>query len=61
MTDNTVRVTISMDEDLDKEIEDQLDYGDNKSEFIRNALRKELDGECGSEGNPKAATGMAAD
>lgn len=39
----TERMTISMDDDLAERINDQLEWGDNRSELVRELLREALD------------------
>ena len=52
-------VTIRLPEDLNEEIEGRLDYGDNKSEWFRQAAREKLDRDAetgdGSEGQEAPA------
>ena len=47
-------VTVTMPEDLVQEIDENLDYGDSRSEWIRQAVLERLE-ESSREGNPKAA------
>lgn len=49
------KISISVDEDLLDQVHDELDYGDNRSEWVEDAIRLKLEAEA-SEGNPKAAT-----
>jgi Arc/MetJ-type ribon-helix-helix transcriptional regulator len=39
----TERITISVPDEMAAEIHDQLDYGDNRSEWIRDAIEEKLD------------------
>lgn len=49
------RITITMSEELAEEINGQLDYGDNRSEWIREAIKMRLQQEGESQGNRRAA------
>ena len=49
------KISISVDEDLLEELHDELTYGDNRSEWVEDAIRMKLEAEA-SEGNPKPAT-----
>lgn len=51
-------VTVTMPEDLVDEIEDQLDYGDSRSEWIRQAIKERLEQ---GEGNTNRMTPTTAD
>lgn len=37
------RITISLPDDMEQRINEQLDYGDNRSEWIRDAIAEKLD------------------
>lgn len=39
------RPTVSIPRSMDEEIEEQLEYGDSKSGYIREAIRERLDRE----------------
>lgn len=58
-----VDVTVNMGSDLDESVKDQLEYGDSKSAWIREAIRMRLreeadtapeDAETGDEPQPPA-------
>jgi metal-responsive CopG/Arc/MetJ family transcriptional regulator len=54
------KLSISLDYELAERLHDQLDYGDNRSEWIADAIEQKLDRlEEGEEGN--AETLMTAD
>lgn len=38
-----VDVTVPMDESLDKQIKAELEYGDSRAEWIRDAIKRKLD------------------
>lgn len=40
-----VDITVPMREELDESIKDQLDYGDSRAEWIRQAIRERLERE----------------
>lgn len=42
-SDEIKRPSVSLPAPMNEEIESQLDYGDSKSEFIREAVREKLD------------------
>ena len=44
----TERITVSLPEDLAEELHDELEYGDNRSEWIADAIRMKLRAEAGS-------------
>jgi len=44
-------VTVPMDEQLVDAIEEQLDYGDSRAEWIREAVRERLARDSGDGGN----------
>lgn len=52
------RITISLPEELAERLNDKLDYGDNRSAWIAQAIEERLDREADEEGNadPTAAT-----
>ena len=41
--ENRKDITVPMDETLVEEIHDELGYGDSRAEWVRRAVRKELD------------------
>ena len=41
--ENRKDITVPMDESLVEEIHDELGYGDSRAEWVRRAVRKELD------------------
>lgn len=47
------RITVSMDEDLYEQIMEELEYGDSRSEWVREAIEMRFGVE--DEGNLKAA------
>lgn len=49
-------VSVTMPKDLIEEIESQLDYGDSRSGWIRDACQEKLDREAGGQGNGNPAT-----
>lgn len=53
--ENKIEVTVPMPRTMNDRIEDQLTYGDHKSEWIREAIRMRFEAEA-AEGNPSAAT-----
>jgi len=42
-----VQVTFRIPEDVDDDIEDELEYGDSKAEWVREACEQKLDRERG--------------
>jgi Arc/MetJ-type ribon-helix-helix transcriptional regulator len=51
----TERITFSMPEQMAADINAQLSYGDNRSEWIRDAIREKLDREGGRDDHPENA------
>ena len=49
------RISISIPEDLKDEIDDQLEYGDSRSEWIREAIEERLERERGEENTETTA------
>ena len=45
MTTGKKDVHVFLPEEMDDEVEDQLEYGDSKSAWIREAIRQRLDSE----------------
>jgi len=56
---NTKDVTVTMPEELVDEIEDQLEYGDSRSGWIREAVEERLERE--TQGNSNRMTPATAD
>jgi len=56
----TERITITVPEELAEEINAQLEYGDNRSEWIREAIRMRLESEA-TEGNRSQMMPITAD
>ena len=52
----TERVTISLSDDLDALVEEQLDYNDSKSAWVREAIEMRLEAEGVDTGNWIAPT-----
>lgn len=54
------RITVSMDEELYEQIMEELEYGDSRSEWVREAIEMRFGVEAG-EGNLKSKIGATAD
>jgi metal-responsive CopG/Arc/MetJ family transcriptional regulator len=54
-------ISVSLPDELVEELNDHLEYGDNRSAWVADAIREKLDRELeeDAEGNPKRATPMA--
>jgi metal-responsive CopG/Arc/MetJ family transcriptional regulator len=52
------RITVSLPDDVHDRLNDRLDYGDNRSEWVAEAIVEKLDREA-DEGNPKATPATA--
>lgn len=57
----TERITITVPEELAEEINAQLEYGDNRSEWIREAIRMRLEAESEVDGEGNQRTAVTAD
>ncbi|MDL0127108.1 ribbon-helix-helix domain-containing protein [Halobacterium salinarum] len=53
-------VTVPMPGKMVDEIDAQLEYGDSRSEWIREAVRQRLDQEADAEGNPNPTPATTA-
>ena len=51
--DDSESITFSMDSELVEDVESQLDYGDTRSEWIRQAVRERLRREVWDDGRPE--------
>jgi metal-responsive CopG/Arc/MetJ family transcriptional regulator len=54
------RITISIPDDLKDEVDDQLEYGDSRSEWIEDAIEMKLE-QQGDTGNRSPADPVLAD
>lgn len=52
-------VTVPMPQSMVDEIAAELDYGDSRAEWIREAVREKLDREGAAEGNPSQTPATA--
>lgn len=55
MSGQMVRITISIPGDLKEEVDDHLDYGDSRSEWIKVAIEQRLEAEGGDSENRNPA------
>ena len=53
--ENRKDITVPMPEALRDQIDKQLEYGDSRSEWIRQAIREKLERADGGQGNDSAA------
>ena len=54
---NRKDITVPMPEDLRDQIDKQLEYGDSRSEWIRQAIREKLERAAGGQGNDSPTGG----
>jgi predicted DNA-binding protein len=52
MSDDIVCASVRIPDELNQEIEDQLDYGDTKDEWIREAIEQRLKRELATGAGP---------
>ena len=46
MSESTQTVSTYLPKDLEDALEEQLDYGDSKSDWVREAIERRLEREC---------------
>lgn len=54
--ENRKDVTVPMPEEMVDEIDDELEYGDSRAGWIRDAIKQRLEREQNAKGNTDAAT-----
>lgn len=57
----TERISVSLDDDVLEALHEHLEYGDNRSQFIEDAIVEKLEREVGSGPNSTGMTPETAD
>jgi len=57
----TERISVSLDDEVLEALHDHLEYGDNRSQFIEDAIVEKLERDVGSDPNPNQMTPETAD
>lgn len=57
----TERISVSLDDEVLEALHDHLEYGDNRSQFIEDAIVEKLEREVGSDPNLTNMTPETAD